>query len=234
MADVKFNFSSEWPTVQVVRVISDPINSGPTDSSSGDVMLYHGLGYPPLAIGLGSPRGSNFNFQMEVLSVDENYLYITPQLATDPPECAVIYAVDISEPFSYPGHDSAIGTPLEDTSGGTLDLRDFLLHSRAVGPMLLDVATKTFSSNSDRLTYYSKLPYPTFSFGFVHTTTDSSWGRQNRWVNARLGAQAYPRLFSDGFISYVHPENIADQDRGSIVVLRNPAIILHNTVTVTL
>lgn len=235
MADIKFNFTSQWPTLQVARVIKDPQSSGEEDpQTAGARRHYHGLGFPPLAIGMSGPRTLSWADAMIGLDVDENYVYMPIETPSrDNLECAVVYAIDISKQFSYTDYSSALADPLEDTSGGTLDLRKFLLHSRAVGPMVMDVVARDFTSTGEEIVYNSPLDYPTFSFGYVHTTPSSGYFRKNRWLNAPLGAQAYPGLFSDGFRSMVNCESISNQDKGSIIAMRNPAIISHNTVNVT-
>ena len=236
MADLKFNFSSQWPTIQVVKVVASPDDSGDLMTDSPYERRHrHGLGYPPLVIGMGLANGTESYRAMIALDVDEQYFYTPDVLASyDSLECAVVYAVDISQSFTYDDYDSALATPLLDETKGTLDLRKFLLHSRAVGPMLLNVSTKNFTSGDTTLTYTSPLDYPTFSFGFVHTSPSSSWDRKNIWINAPLAGQAYPVTTSNGFSTSVSAENIADQDKGSVIVLRNPAIITHNEVTVSI
>ena len=250
MADIKLNFSSQWPTVQVARVIPSPHTAGEADTDPYLRKIPHGLGYPPLTIGMGT--GSNV---MVGLDVDENYVYIEDYAGMRWPnlECAVVYAIDISQPFTYPHYTSVEGDVLTDTSGGSLDLRKFLLHSRAVGPMVLAVSVGNYTNQSQdtlRLTYTHPLNYPIFNFGYVHLTVTVGYLRAGVWKSAPLAGQVWPVTETDGYtttLSSAITNGQYDQnsmwipgtgqvvaDKGSIITMRNPAIITKNTTTVTL
>lgn len=236
MADIKLNFSSQWPTVQVAKVIAFP-QTGPGEAAAHPhVKKYkHNLPYPPLAIAMGVAAGVSSYNVMRGVDVDDTYVYCEAATGGWPAiECIVVYAVDISTTFNYSQHTSQVGDVLEDKSGGALDLRKFLLHSRAVGPMVLDVVTKNFSAGDLELIYNSPLSYPTFSFGYIHCPATSNMYMKNGWISVPLQEQAYPVMPTDGFQSKVYALNAANQDKGSIVILRNPAIITNNTVNVTL
>lgn len=236
MADVKFNFNSQWPTIQVTRVINSPETTGQTTTNPRYTRVHaHGLGYPPLAIGMWSAdTGETSSGEvMANLDVDSMYVYIRqPESGYGTMECAVIYAVDISTPFNYSDYDSATSDPLVDTSGGTLDLRNFLLHSRAVGPMLLNVHVEDFGAINTGIAYSSKLSYPSFSFGSVYGGSSAGDWR-DIWIGAPLAGQSAPTTKTDGYMSTIISMGTDYTVRGSIIVLRNPAIITNNSVDIT-
>lgn len=252
MADIKLNFSSQWPTIQVAKVIASPATAGDADTYPYIRKIKHNLGYPPLAIGMAAPNGAASYNVMVGLDVDDTYVYINDyaQTQTQLLECAVVYALDISKGFDYSQYTSQVGDVVRDTSGGTLDLRKFLLHSRAVGPMVLSVTTKKYTVSDQLLTYISPLNYATFQFGYVHLVQSQGIQRAGIWRNAPLASQAWPWLNSDGFTSKLATSIINGQydsnfmyipgtgevmaDIGSIITLRNPAVITSNAVTVNI
>lgn len=227
MADLSLNFSSQWPTVQVTQVIHDPQSTGIPFQGAYDRIHDHGLGFPPLAIAMSEAGSGEVEWPMEALDVDDHYVYVPQQPSNySKIECIVIYDIDVSSDFTYGDYSSITSEPLIDTSRGTLDMRKFLLHSRSVGPMLMDVTTKNFSPGNTTLTYQSKLGYPSFVFGYV------LW--EDIWMAAPQQGQSYPTTNTDGYVTSVFADNPSQQTRGSIVALRNPAIITHNRVTANL
>ena len=244
MADIKLNFSSQWPTVQVAKVIGSPATAGEADTYPYLRKIPHGLGYPPLAIGFGAPGFGT----MDGVDVDSTYVYLSNTDYTH----VVVYAVDISEPFTYPHYTSSVGDVLQDTSGGSLDLRKFLLHSRAVGPMVLTVSVGSYTNQSQdtlTLTYTHPLNYPIFNFGYVRLATTEGTLRAGVWKSAPLADQAWPVTQTDGYTTtlsstitngqynnsiWVQGTGQVAADKGSIITMRNPAIITNNTTTVTL
>ena len=240
MADIKLNFSSQWPTIQVAKVVANPHNAGEADTYPYIRKIPHGLGYPPLAIGLGPSNGAASYNIMDGLDVDENYVYIRDYAGIMQPnlECAVIYALDISKAYDYAEYTSQIGEVIQDENTA-VDLRKFLLHSRAVGPMVLNISTKDYENTVEGmvLRYQSPLNYPTFQFGYIRCAITVGVLRTGVWKNAPLASQAWPWLSSNGFLSRLTSTTIDGQlagDKGSIITLRNPAIITENTTTVTL
>lgn len=240
MPNITINFSSQWPTIQVAKVVASPQTGGEPDAYPYLRKIPHNLGYPPLAIGLGPNNGSASYNAMEGLDVDENYVYIRDYAGQGWPnlECAVIYALDITKAFDYAQYTSEIGDVLQDENTG-IDLRKFLLHSRAVGPMVLNISTKDYENTSEGivLRYTSPLTYPTFQFGYVRCAITTGGLRTGVWKNAPLASQAWPWLNSNGFLSQLGSTTIDGQlaaDKGTIITLRNPAIITDNTTVVTL
>lgn len=239
MADIKLNFSSQWPTVQVAKVFNDPQNVG---GEVSEIPQYsrkfkHGLGYPPFAMGLSKNAGVNSHDLMVGLDVDDTYVYI-PHIypLRGELDCAVVYAVDITKEYNYDNYESQIGDVVEDNYSKGIDLRDFLLHSRAVGPMVLTQVTKDFTISDTRLSYTSPLNYPTFSFGWVRRSDPAS-GRVGIWQYAPLMGQAWPVAPSNGYTTSVFSttiDGVLAADKGALLVLRNPAIITNNTMQVTI
>lgn len=242
MADIKLNFSSQWPSVQVAKVIASPQTVGGEAISYGGYVRRHkhNLGYPPLAVAMGPANGAASYNAMEAVDVDDTYIYVDTQTFGWPAiTCIVVYALDITNAYDYKNYESAIGDVVEDTSGGTIDLRKFLLHSRAVSPMVLSVRTKDYTLSDLTFTYTSPLNYPTFQFGYIRNAYDGGAGSRpvGVWIGAPLAAQAWPVLQSDGFTSSLGSTTISGQlggDKGSIITLRNPAIITNNSVSVSI
>lgn len=237
MPNITVNFSSQWPNIQVAKVINTPEASGETGAYPYIKKHKHNLGYPPLAIGMSAPAGKNSYNTMVGLDVDDTYVYIEDygSYSQQTLECAVIYALDISTNFNYAQYGSQVDDVPQDT-GGNLDLRKFLLHSRAVSPMVLSVDLKTHTTSDLSHTYVSPLNYPTFQFGYVHWSDPSS-ARYNIWQNAPLASQAFPWLNSDGFTSNLGSTTIGGTlaaDKTSIITLRNPAIISENKAVVNI
>lgn len=239
MADILLNFSSQWPTVQVAKVFNDPQNVGGEVSEMPQYSrkFKHGLGYPPFAMGLSKNAGVSSYDLMVGLDVDDTYVYVPPIYPRRGElECAVVYAIDITRNFSYDNYISEVGDVVEDDSSKGIDLRDFLLHSRAVGPMVLTQVTKDFTTSDMNLSYTSPLNYPTFSFGWVRRSDPAS-GRVGIWQYAPLMGQAWPVAPSNGYTTNVFSTTIGgvlSADKGSLLVLRNPAIITDNTTNVTI
>lgn len=237
MPNITVNFSSQWPNIQVAKVIANPVSAGVVASYPYARKIPHGLGYPPLAIGMAPPNGKASYNVMEGVDVDDTYVYVEDDSGTGGVvfDCVIVYALDISKEFDYANYESQVDDVTQDT-GGNLDLRKFLLHSRAVSPMVLAVDVKTYTLSDMSHTYTSPLNYPTFQFGYVRWVDPSSF-RVGIWQSAPLASQAYPWLNSNGFTSQLGGTTIGGvlaTDRGSIITLRNPAIISENKVVVTI
>lgn len=237
MSDITLNFSSGWTSVQVAKVIANPSTAGIPDTFPYVCKIPHNLGFPPLAIGMGS-SSNGFN-TMVGIDVDETYIYIEDYDSYWLPllECAVVYHIDISEPANYDSYYNAVGDVQKDSTNGNIDLRKFLLHSRAVSPMTLNVSCESFTPGDMTMSYTSKLSYPTFQFGYVRGAPATGAFRPGVWKNAPLAGQAYPVLNSNGYVSTLEStlyNGSPVTDKGSIITLRNPAVITNNTVTVNI
>ena len=238
MADITLNFSSQWPTIQVAKVFNNPqVVGGEVADFPYSRKFKHNLGYPPFAIGMSKDTGVTSYDLMIGLDVDDTYVYVPfVHEGRGELDCAVVYAIDITKDFSYDNYISEVGDVIEDKSSRGVDMRDFLLHSRAVGPMVLTQMTKNFTTSDINLDYTSPLNYPTFSFGWVRRSDPGS-GRVGIWQYAPPMGQAWPVAHSDGYSTNVHSDIVGGvlvADKGSILVLRNPAIITNNTTNVTI
>lgn len=222
MADVVFNFNSQWPNVQVVKVIKNPAAS---------TAYEHGLGYPPMAI----VHGGRY-LTMDLVDCDNTYVYTPSNPSGTAPDHLVIYSLDVSTPFTYPTFPEIYGDVTPDESDTPLDLRNFLLHTRAVSPMVLKVETKNYTAADYNMTSASPLSYPTFHFGWQRAAITSGQFVAGRWKSVPLGGQSFPWMVSDG---YTATNNSTLQsgspvtDIGSIVTLRNPSVVTANTVNVS-
>lgn len=236
MADVVVNFNSQWSSIQVAKVIGSPTTAGVADAFPYLRKVEHGLGYPPLAIAMGVANGVNSYSAMVGMDVDSTYVYIDDPI-NNAYQCVVVYALDISTEYDYTEYASVTGDVVEDTSGGTLDLRNFLLHSRAVSPMLLSVKTKTYTLSDLTFSYTHPLSYPIFNFGYIRSAITSGTLRAGVWLNAPLQSQAFPWLSTNGFTSNLgstSSSGVLTADKGSIITLRNPAIVTSNSINVSI
>lgn len=219
MPDIKLNFSTQWPSIGIAKVIAP---------GSG-TKVEHGLDYAPFACAYGTEK------MMRPLSVDKQYVYADNSATT------VVFAVDISKGNTYPTVPTSIGEIPTLNPNDNVDLRKFLLHSRAVSPMMLAVNIYTAASGQTAFTYTSPLSHPVFMFGWIGIKAGQQWGSttftHDGWSYAPQGGQAYPALFSDGFTGTLTA--IASDEFNpftgsiSIMALRNPAIITNNTVQVS-
>lgn len=234
---ITFNFSSDWPNIQVAKVVASPHTAGVAASYPYLRKIEHGLGYPPLCIGMGVATGKESYNTMTGVDVDETYIYIEDYADIGHPllECVVIHPIDITQPFSYPYYASEIGTVVQETV--SLDLRKFLISSTAVSPMVLAVANKNYTTSDLTLTYNSPLSYPTFSFGYVRLAVTGGVYVAGVWKSAPLQSQAFPWLETNGVQSILSSTVVGSDlvaDKGSIITLRNPAIVTENTVSVSI
>lgn len=254
MADIKLNFSSQWPTVQVARVFSVGVDTSEATSYPYAYKYKHNLGYPPLAVVFGENAGIGSYLPMAGCNVDETYVYVNDEGGGWPePQTVVVYTIDISQAVEYPIYEEMNGDVLTDTDAYDLDLRQFLLHSRAVGPMALSVDIKNFTIDSTATmtqTYTHALDYPIFQFGYQRVATEELFDPAGMWISVPLAGQAWPVLQTDGFTAtqstipidgsydgsfmWIPGTGHVATDIGSIITLRNPAIITNNTVEVTL
>lgn len=241
MADIKLNFSSQWPSIQVVKVVTEVQMAGDPASHPYIRKIKHGLEFPPLAIGLlANQSTTSYGTPLQGMDVDSTYVYVSSEPTSDRyPTSVVVYNIDISRNFDYSEYTSEVGDVLEDKTVGSLDLRKFLLHSRAVSPMLLSVKTKTYTTSDLSFNYTHPLNYPIFNFGYVRWSYDGGANAipVGTWVNAPLASQAFPWLNTNGFTSSLGSTTTSGQlvaDIGSIITLRNPAIITSNSVSASL
>ena len=235
----------------MAKVITNLATAGEPDQYPYQRRIKHGLDFPPLTIIMG---GASYDSTMAAVDVDDEYVYVDQWQTADSGSVVVVYNLDISKEYDYAQYTSEVGDVLEDTSGGQLDLRKFLLHSRAVSPMVLSVKIKSYDKGSPaglNFVYTHPLNYPIFNFGYLRIGITSDNLRTGIWMGAPLAGQAWPVLLTDGFTSRLESTIINGTytnngatwvpgtgdlvaDKGSIITLRNPAIITSNTVNVTI
>jgi len=118
--------------------------------------------------------------------------------------------------------------------------------------MVLAVSVGNYTNQSQdtlKLTYTHPLNYPIFNFGYVRLAATEGTLRAGVWKSAPLADQAWPVTRTDGYTTTLSSIIINGQynnyvwvqgtgqvaaDKGSIITMRNPAIITNNTTTVTL
>lgn len=230
MAEPLFTFNSEWPVVQVAMVVDNPMHT--TEKFEGTWRRFkHNLGYPPLAIGLAGTRDGNIYNSMILLDVDETYVYInTGDVYARDVECAVVHPVDITYEQEYRQYSSRLVKAEKEEP--QIDLRKFLLHSRASTPMVLAVKPATFGGGNTRFAYTHNLPYETFMFGWLRSKITSGLIRKGVWRAVPLNSTASPFFESNGRTGILS-DSSGVFDRCSIMVLRNPYLMLDNTVEIT-
>lgn len=235
MADIKLNFSSQWPSLQVVKVLPTSSSEWGVDPSDSSVKrAKHGLDFPPLCISYLNGLMDNVEVGLEM---DKEYVYYIDDEFMTRADCIIVYNIDISKEFIYPNSDSFIGEIPKDSSTDDTDMRDFLLHSRTVAPMLYSIVTKEFSLGDLTMTYTHDLGYPIFNFGFLYMDVVGGMFHKDRWMSVPLAGQAWPVMPTDGITSSITSfatSGTPDATKGSIVTLRNPYIISNNTTSVTI
>lgn len=242
--DYDLIFSSSWPSLAIVFDVSGPY----TTNSSGNIVIPHNLGFPPLAMSwqftdstMASQTGRVFP------NVDKNNIYFLQQFA---PNTTVYlnnkcYNLDISIPQNYSYlQPPATNTPYDPTYGikvvkqnqsiTSTDMRSFILHSRCASPQVLSVVTDQtpynsqtgIGNNGSNLIYTNPQGYTSWAFGYAQIT-DFTYGNIYEW--APPVAQAFPILL---FNSNVVSLNITGgTGKGSIIILRDP-LFAPNTVQV--
>lgn len=227
-------FDSSWPSL--------PIAFEQKLTSVFPASVTHNLKFPPFAVvwayGVdpsGIPASQRFFFP-----VDSTKLYLdttsftTQQLAFWSVATNIkvrCFQLDLSVDIDYtlaPGdtfnqaYDKNFGVKVvkQGKDINSIDLRDFALHSRAQSPLILAVKTeKTIPSANigtgigNVIQYQSSLKYPSWVYGYIKQST-------GKYVRAPYYAQAYPRTFTDGILSYI---GYTGTDIGAtLVILRDP------------
>lgn len=234
-------YNSSWPTLQVAfeTTITNPLTGG---GSTGTVN--HKLNFPPFtfvwAIG-PDPSGLTGAVSSRripaVADVDKNNVYLKTtglsNIETDFLYSATklhikCFQLDLSKDVDYIlAAGETFKTPYDNNFGikmvkqnkniDSKDLRDFVIHSRCQGALVLAVKNQSTSSPSNPTTvqYSSKFTTPVWVYGYVRTTA-----LKYRW--ASLGGQSYPQTKTDGFITNVTYVAVAGDDGATLVVLRDP------------
>ncbi len=234
-ASSNFIFSSSWPSL--------PIALDLRNTTGGNIP--HNLQYPPFALlwtyatdpsGIGKTVTSTAlitditNVQAGVLTPPNRLLVFALDLSKD-----IDYILGPGDTFNYP-YDNNFGVKFAK-SGKDLnsrDLRDFVMHSRAQSPLILAVKTQdtkvanfiegppTVFTPVNVVQYTNKGTSPTWNYGFIK-------GSAGQYTPAPMYTQAYPRIFTDGFTTYLQ---YSGTDIGAtLVILRDP-MFAANQVTV--
>lgn len=242
-------FDSSWPSLPIAfeTTIANPITS-----TSSTATVAHNLKYPPLTfIWALNTNGGIANAPMRVMqaaNVDSTNVYLTGGQLDGVQQNALLtasklnikcFAVDLSTDIDYtlaPGdtfnlpYDNSYGIKVVKNGKdiNSKDMRDFALHSRCQSPLILAVKTQKTGNNGAQSGYNGIIQYqnPTTTPVWVYGYVKKSNG-QYQW--ASMYTQAYPRLFSDGLLSYI---GWTGSDIGaSLVILRDP-MFAPNPITV--
>lgn len=241
-------FSSSWPTLSVAfeKTIPNPITSG---FATGQVA--HNLNFPPFtfvwAIG-PDPSGltgavasrripdcadvdsTNVYLADNGSGIEADFLYTATHLHIKS------FQLDLSKDIDYilaPGE--TFKTPYDNNFGvkfakpnklaSSTDLRDFAIHSRCQGALVLAVKTQATNDPANPTTtqYTNKFSTPVWVYGFTRS------GGRYHW--APLGGQAYPITQTNGFVTNLAYIGAAGDDGVTLVILRDPMFAPNSIVT---
>lgn len=242
-ADNDLAFNSSWPSTQIVLV--RPIAAGETN-----IVVPHGLGFPPVAFVIGGTDLTNIMYGCDV---DDTNVLILGGFSS---ACTlVVYRIDISTDIEYPYtattsvntlYDPDYGIKMVKPSGNidSTDMRDYILHSRCGSPMVLAVKTNATSSpsNPDVVQFTSRLGYATLNFGYAGIVAGNTFVfgsgityGNNAYMFAPQNGSSYPVAFTDGFTTYVQANIVTSffSGKASVVCLRSPMFATTNTVQVS-
>lgn len=230
-----FLFNSSWPSLPII--IDIPNTTG------GNIS--HTLKFPPFAIVwsyVSDPSGIGTVVTSSMLATDNQFIYAG---TLTPPNRLLVFNLDLSKDVDYvfaPGdtskqsYDPNFGVKVvkKGKDINSKDLRDFTIHSRAQSPLILAVKTQdTISPNTipappgpdvpvTVVQYTTKGTIPTWNYGFIKSSAGV-------YTPAPLFSQTYPRIFTDGLVTYLQ---YASPDIGAtLVILRDP-IFAPNQVTI--
>lgn len=227
--DFAYLFNGAWPNLAIVFE--------ETLTISGSTTIPHNLNFPPLAMGwLTDGSGASYGrLPGDVVEVDKENIYIFQ----DGQITVRLYNVDISQEATYPLPQSAQAKlPYNDQFGMKIakdnrpitsnDLNDFILHTRAQSPAILDVATETgkyfMQSNQRHYWPYGNIPggagwdlivYPLRTHYLPWYTGGITFGGDQY-----LLASGQAVYFDETTSSLVL--NITASGAGSLVILRDP------------
>lgn len=234
-------YNSSWPTLAVAyeTTITNPVTApGPPTS------IDHPLNFPPFtfvwAIG-PDPSGLTGAVASRRIpgcaDVDSTKIYLkdgglsgieTDFLYTATKLHIKCFQLDLSKDIDYilaPGetfkmpYDNNFGMKVAKPNKtiDSTDLRDYTIHSRCQGPLVLAVKTQDTSDVANPLTvqYTNKFSTPVWVYGYVRGTNG-----KYRW--AALGGQSYPITKTDGFISNLTYISAAGDNGVTLVILRDP------------
>lgn len=234
-------YNSSWPTLAVAfeTTINNPLTGGGTTAT-----VPHPLGFSPFtfvwAVG-ADPSGltgavserripgaadvdsSNIYLKTGGLStIETDFLYSATKLHIKS------FQLDLSKDIDYilaPGetfkmpYDNNFGVKMAklNKSVDSKDLRDFAIHSRCQGALVLAVKTQDTNNPANPTTaqYTNKFASPVWVYGFVR-------GTNGRYKWAALGGQAYPITRTDGFVTNLAYVGASGDNGVTLVILRDP------------
>jgi hypothetical protein len=158
-------FNSSWPSLAVAF-------QKDLTQSSNITTIEHNLGFPPLTMAWIVVDGVEYGrLPGNYLEVTDKDIFFFGGLTAVPSYNIRIrcYNIDISKQVSYPlPISSAVKLPYDDTFGikvsqdnksiNSRDLRDFVLHSKAQSPAVLDIVSNS-GTTSGTLSYKLKTQY---------------------------------------------------------------------------
>lgn len=225
-ADFELLFNSAWPSLTYAFT---SLQAGVFDGfSNWSFTVSHNLGFPPLCMAWVIRNGIRIvdrifpNFTKQTVSFN----YVNPLgtlQSTDTVQFYVVcYNLDISKAANYAYTPSAATKQPYDAKSGikvvkqnkninSTDLRDFILHSRAQSPAVLNISV----SQTSPIRYTMNAGYTTWVYGFA--TSDGL-----TWNNAPLYPQSTPGLFIDNGNTFRLLFTTSPTAQGSLVVLRDP------------
>jgi hypothetical protein len=234
-------YNSSWPTLAVAyeTTITNPITSLGATST-----VAHPVGFAPFtfiwAIGpdpsgltgavctrripgaADVDTGSVYLKDTGLSGLETDFLYTATKLHI---KC---FQLDLSKDIDYilaPGetfkmpYDNNFGFKVAKFNKNidSKDLRDFAIHSRCQGALVLAVKTQATNDPANPTTaqYTTKYTRPVWVYGFVRSTAG-----KYKW--AALGGQAYPITRSDGFVTNLAYVGASGDDGVTLVILRDP------------
>lgn len=220
-------FNSSWPSLAVAfetQIDSTTISS--TQEIFG-VVVPHNLNFVPLTMAEVSINGASYGrFGGNGLGLDKMNVTVFDLDHTKPVTVDIkCYNIDITQDNSYPlPQPGAIKLPYDSTFGmkvtksmkdiNSTDLRDFVLHTRAQSPALLDIAT-TGGQYYDPS--HSALIYPLRSTYIPWVTAYTSINGVT-WQNYNVSNLGYDTTSNSISIGGVDP----NLTQASFVIMRDP------------
>lgn len=245
-------YNSSWPTLSVAfeTTITNPVTSPGASGTTN-----HKLQFPPLtfvwAIGADPSglTGAVCSRRIPVVGgVDKNTVYLSSAYASGIERDFLFTAtklhikcfqLDLSKDIDYvlaPGetfktpYDNNFGIKVakQNKSVDSKDLRDFSVHSRCQGALVLAVKTQATNDPANPTTaqYTSKFTTPVWVAGYTRSTGTGIY----HW--AQLGGNAYPKIITDGFVTNLLYAGGSGDDGVTLVILRDP-MFAPNTVLAT-
>jgi len=234
-------FNSSWPSLQIAfQTTITSLSSLTFDTTYYAYRVPHNLGYPPFTFMWAvNKRYSTLanTYERYIPAVDNTYIYLQiPSSETlFAPVNIKCFNINLTKDVDYTlltgdnsflAYDSNFGIKISKSNKQTTskDLRDYVVHSRAQSPLMLAVKTQKTITNpvstvdgSYTIQYTSKLSYPAWVYGFVGRSTAN-----NYYQFGQLYSQAYPRTFTDGFVSYISYLPSSGDDSATLVITRDP------------